>query len=215
MTQGPGSGGQWDCLFSVFPSWAWNSSAVWSSSFKPFQVTTYQGPTICKARVNQCLLSSHCVRKGKLPLESQIKCKPLSYMLSHVRGKGFPACQWKRRKTHGLWVQPLSQEDPLEEGMATHSSILAWRIPWTEEPGGLQSTGVTKSRTHLMRQSTQGEKWLLIFRIKKEGVFVKRESPKILLLRGWFSTFSQKLWTKDVVSHGSVPFASVQFLFQK
>ena len=37
------------------------------------------------------------------------------------------------------WVQSLGQEDPLEEGMATHSSILAWRIPWTEEPGGLQS----------------------------------------------------------------------------
>ena len=37
------------------------------------------------------------------------------------------------------WVPSLSQEDPLEEGMATHSSILAWRIPWTEEPGGLQS----------------------------------------------------------------------------
>ena len=35
----------------------------------------------------------------------------------------------------------LGQEDPLEEGMATHSSILAWRIPWTQEPGGLQSTG--------------------------------------------------------------------------
>ena len=35
----------------------------------------------------------------------------------------------------------LDQEDPLKEGMATHSSILAWRIPWTEEPGGLQSTG--------------------------------------------------------------------------
>ena len=35
----------------------------------------------------------------------------------------------------------LGREDPLEEGMATHSSILAWRIPWTEEPGGLQSTG--------------------------------------------------------------------------
>ena len=39
------------------------------------------------------------------------------------------------------WVQSLSQEDPLEEEIATHSSILAWTIPWTEEPGGLQSTG--------------------------------------------------------------------------
>ena len=37
------------------------------------------------------------------------------------------------------WVLSLGQEDPLEKGMATHSSILAWRIPWTEEPGGLQS----------------------------------------------------------------------------
>ena len=39
------------------------------------------------------------------------------------------------------WVQSLGQEDPLEKGMATHSSILAWRIPWTEEPDGLQSMG--------------------------------------------------------------------------
>ena len=38
-------------------------------------------------------------------------------------------------------VQPLGQENPLEEGMATPFSILAWRLPWTEEPGGLQSTG--------------------------------------------------------------------------
>ena len=38
-------------------------------------------------------------------------------------------------------VQSLGQEDPLEEEMATHSSILAWRIPWTEKPGGLQSMG--------------------------------------------------------------------------
>ena len=39
------------------------------------------------------------------------------------------------------WVQSLGQEDPLEEEMATHSRILAWKIPWTEEPGGLQSMG--------------------------------------------------------------------------
>ena len=38
-------------------------------------------------------------------------------------------------------VQSLCQEDPMEDGMATHSSVLAWRIPWTEEPGGLQSMG--------------------------------------------------------------------------
>ena len=41
-------------------------------------------------------------------------------------------------------IQSLGWEDPLEKGMATHSSILAWRIPWTEDPGGLQSMGLQK-----------------------------------------------------------------------
>ena len=40
------------------------------------------------------------------------------------------------QETQEMWVQPVGQADPLEEGVATHSSILAWRIPWTEEPGG-------------------------------------------------------------------------------
>ena len=44
-------------------------------------------------------------------------------------------------------VQSLDQEDPLEEEMATHSSIFAWEIPWTEEPGGLQSKESQKSNT--------------------------------------------------------------------
>ena len=45
-------------------------------------------------------------------------------------------------------VQSLGWEDSMEKGMVTHCSILAWRIPWTEEPGGLQTTGVTKNWTH-------------------------------------------------------------------
>ena len=44
------------------------------------------------------------------------------------------------------WVQYLGGEDPLEKGMATYSSILAWRIPWTEKPGGLQSMGSQRVR---------------------------------------------------------------------
>ena len=52
------------------------------------------------------------------------------------------------------WVQSLGWEDPLEKGMTTHSSILAWRIPWTEEPGRLQSMGsqrldTTEQLTHI------------------------------------------------------------------
>ena len=44
------------------------------------------------------------------------------------------------------WVQSLGQEDPLEKGVAVHSSIFAWRIPWTEEPGRLQSMGLQRVR---------------------------------------------------------------------
>ena len=46
-----------------------------------------------------------------------------------------PVCQYRRRKR--CRFDPWGQEDPLEEGMATHSNILAWGIPWTKEPGGL------------------------------------------------------------------------------
>ena len=44
------------------------------------------------------------------------------------------------------WVQSLGREDPMEKDMATHSNILAWRIPWTEESGGLQSVGSQRVR---------------------------------------------------------------------
>ena len=54
-----------------------------------------------------------------------------------------PPAMWE------TWVRSLGQEDPLEKEMATHSSMLAWEIPWTEEPGELQSTGLQKSRTGL------------------------------------------------------------------
>ena len=52
-----------------------------------------------------------------------------------------PICQCRKLKRHETCVWPLGQEDPLEENVAIHSSILAWRIPWTEEPGGPQSIG--------------------------------------------------------------------------
>ena len=53
------------------------------------------------------------------------------------------------QETQEKQVRSLGQEDPLEGETATHSSILAWRIPWTEEPGGLQSLGSPKSWTQL------------------------------------------------------------------
>ena len=52
-----------------------------------------------------------------------------------------------------MWAQSLGQEHPMEEGMATHSNILSWRVPWTEELGRLQSMG-SQSRTRLRQLST-------------------------------------------------------------
>ena len=58
-------------------------------------------------------------------------------MVKKKKKKKKPTCQKQETKEAQVWA--LGQEGVLEEGMATHSSILAWEIPWTEEPGGLQS----------------------------------------------------------------------------
>ena len=53
------------------------------------------------------------------------------------------------------WVRSLGQEDPLEEEMATHSSVLAWEIPWTEEPGRFTVHGIEKIQTRLSDSTTE------------------------------------------------------------
>ena len=80
--------------------------------------------------------------------------------ISEGQSAGFPGgssgkestCQCRRHET---WVRSLGSEDPPEKGMATHTSILAWEIPWTEEPVGLQSRGSKKSWTLLRDTCTQ------------------------------------------------------------
>ena len=66
--------------------------------------------------------------------------------------KGFPGGSVVKNPSavQEMLVLSLGQEDPLEKEMAAHSSILAWEIPWTQEPGRLQSTGLQKSRTWLI-----------------------------------------------------------------
>ena len=64
-------------------------------------------------------------------------CIALVVLLSGFPGGSVVKDLLAMQELQETWVQSLSQEDPLEEGMATHSSILAWRIPWTVEPGGL------------------------------------------------------------------------------
>ena len=82
---------------------------------------------------NRCIVVSHC-----LPLPNG-------------RWKRFPGGSAVKnllavQELQETWVLSLGQEDPLEKDMATHSSILAWRIPWTEEPSGLQSMGLQRVR---------------------------------------------------------------------
>ena len=62
---------------------------------------------------------------------------------------GFPGGTSSKEPAGDKWARSLGREDPLEEEMATHCSMLAWRIPWTEEPGGLQSMGSQRVTTEV------------------------------------------------------------------
>ena len=68
-----------------------------------------------------------------------------------------------------VWVQSLGWEDPMEDEMATHSGIFAWRIPWPEDPDGLQSirviNGYTHTHTHIYTYITIAHTFLLRFRL--------------------------------------------------
>ena len=74
----------------------------------------------------------------------------------HITGTSLVA-QWYRicLPIQETWVQSLGLNDPLEREMATYSSILAWKIPWTEEPGGLQSMGLQRVRHDLVSKQDQ------------------------------------------------------------
>ena len=89
-------------------------------------------------------------------LDSVVKWIPGCKILQYFGKDGSLVAQ--RDRIHLLmqeaWVQSLSCTDPLEEEMATHSSILAWEIPWTEEPGRLLSMGSQKSQTQLINETT-------------------------------------------------------------
>ena len=89
--------------------------------------------------LTSCLFCSITRAQGQSYLSSSVYKPGLPQWLS---GKESPSMQ----ETQELQDQSLGREDSLEEGTATHSSILAWRIPWTEEPGGLQSIGLQRVR---------------------------------------------------------------------
>ena len=77
-----------------------------------------------------------------------------AYLLEGSRPCYFSLFPAGKEFAYNTWIWSLGQEDPLEEEMVTYSSILAWEIPWTEEPGRLQSMGVGKSQTSLSAHTT-------------------------------------------------------------
>ena len=99
---------------------------------------------MCLLLQGALLVSSMYVNLFPLPFQTQItiacsqRMEPGASLVAQMV-KNLPAMP----ETH---VRSLGQEDPLEKEMAAHSSILAWRIPWTEEPGGLQSMGLQRVR---------------------------------------------------------------------
>ena len=89
-----------------------------------------------------CLLSAKSSKRNYHVLKTFYGYQPV---------KNLPAVQ-------ETWIQTLSWEDPIEKGMATHSRILAWRIPRTEEPGGLQSTGSQRVRHNCLTNTFIGQR---------------------------------------------------------
>ena len=136
----------WPLLFlpASFPEHG-NSQRVSLTDWSPF-LASEMSPTVDPPQApvpesDTAVCASQVLGGPPEPPDPHTLCPPYTYYRApivqcSVSGKE-PACQCRRRQE--TQVRFLGREDPLEEGMATHSSILAWRIPWTEEPGGLQS----------------------------------------------------------------------------
>ena len=108
-------------------------------------------------------LSHHCL----FPARCQPLPRTLSTYLPISLGVSLGAQMVKNLLAmQETWVQSLGQEDPLEKGMATHPSISAWRIPWTEEPGQLQSMGSQRVRHNRLTDTC----WLESQPFQKAGV---------------------------------------------
>ena len=112
---------------------SWRSCGLFLACTHRPRWTTYLGTEASRKLPN----GPPCVIVCRVPWETLYKICLRTVWASLVAQtvKNPPAMQ------ETWWVSCLGWEDPLEKGMATNSSILAWRIPWTEEPGGLQSTG--------------------------------------------------------------------------
>ena len=102
-----------------------------------------------------------------------------------------------------MWVWSLGWEDPLEQGMAIHSSILAWRVPWTERHGGLWSMG-SQSQTRLMWLSTHTRRlWSLFYKVVPRLTECSFPSlvPSGSKVEGWRKNSQSRRWPQWWVRH--------------
>ena len=103
------------------------------------------------------------------------------------------------------WIRSLGWEDPLEKEMATHSGILAWRILWVEEPGGLQSTG-SQSRTRAQQTVCLRSVCFTYILIgssifKPGGHYFVEDAPKCQFLEEFFFFFAQPIFRIRILFH--------------
>ena len=156
---------------------------------------TENSSSVCK----QILLFKHHVNKMQflvcnirvyISYKIPVTCMHWHIWNSLMEVKGFPGGSVVNnpptiQETQETWVRSLSWEDPLEEKMATHSSMLAWRIPWTEEPGGLQSMGLPRVGCGLV--------WLSC---NNSSVEVEEGSGKLEFSADWYRPewLSDKRW---------------------
>ena len=114
------------------------------------------------------------------------------------------------------WVRSLDCEDPLKKGMATHSSILAWRIPWTKEPGGLQSMGLHRvgqdwaTNTDFSRCSVQFSRSVVSNSLPPHGLQYTRLSCPSPIRRPYSNSCPLSQWCHPTISFSVVPFSYLQ-----
>ena len=108
-----------------------------------------------------------------------------------------------------MWVRSLDQKDPLEEGMATHSSILAWRIPWTEEPRGLQSIGCkTLTQQKWLSTSTRANNQ------EKEIRYLSQKRRGKILFSDCILHFENPKHSKKIITKNSVKLRSIKSMYR-
>ena len=125
-------------LLFLFPPWRDVTVLCFPTTFWQEAVLRKPDPMAVSRNV-----SSPLTHPQKLTHSSVLFCLPFCYILEYSWLRASHVSQWVKKQSsmQKTLVWPLGQVGPLEEGMAIHSSILAWRIPWTEEPGRLQSMG--------------------------------------------------------------------------